>query len=384
MRLSASDFTLKTFLQEVERENLEIRIENSKTQASDSNAKGIRIPAPELSLKQNHVEGDTANGFEIEQSIPFPSKVIDEKEARTKTALAMKESETSKLYETLAMARLAYIGYWIEFKKIEVLVEKKKILQEHIKIAQSGVRSDSSMKIHLLKAESDFDLLDNSLLEENQLLNEKRLKILEFLNGEVSLNISNPKEAPLSKLINVEASESHQVKALNFNLENLKAIESQAKQSWLPDFKLSYMKMNSAPMMTGYSQVSVGITLPFLFPWEPSAKSGEAAALRAVGEYEVMKAEKQINYTEAKLTSQAKSIREQLELINNKILPRAHERMKLVHNIAPRDMESLQDHRETMETFTDLKMKSLELRLQYESVVAELSKYTSNKESLYE
>ena len=49
--------------------------------------------------------------------------------------------------------------------------------------------------------------------------------------------------------------------------------------------------------------------------------------------------------------------------------------MALVRNVAPRDMESLQDHRETMEAFPELKLKVLELRGQYEEVVSELVKF---------
>ena len=58
-----------------------------------------------------------------------------------------------------------------------------------------------------------------------------------------------------------------------------------------------------------------------------------------------------------------------------KLIPRAEKRMRLVRNQAPRDMETLQDHREIMEAFPDLKLKSLALREQYEEAVSELEKY---------
>jgi hypothetical protein len=38
-------------------------------------------------------------------------------------------------------------------------------------------------------------------------------------------------------------------------------------------------------------------------------------------------------------------------------------------------METLQDHRETMEAFPELKLKVLDLRGRYEGAVAELVKY---------
>jgi hypothetical protein len=68
----------------------------------------------------------------------------------------------------------------------------------------------------------------------------------------------------------------------------------------------------------------------------------------------------------------------------NKLLPRAEQRMKIVHNLAPRDMETIQDHRETMEAFPNLKMAELELRMQYEETIAELEKYIANKGPFHE
>ena len=75
------------------------------------------------------------------------------------------------------------------------------------------------------------------------------------------------------------------------------------------------------------------------------------------------------------LISRATALKKQLDNINQRLLPRAEKRMKLVHNLAPRDMETLQDHRETMEAFPDLKLKALDLRTQYEITIAELQKY---------
>lgn len=51
--------------------------------------------------------------------------------------------------------------------------------------------------------------------------------------------------------------------------------------------------------------------------------------------------------------------------------------MRLVHNLAPRDMETITDHRETMEAFPNLKMNELDLRQQYEEVISELEKHIS-------
>ena len=84
------------------------------------------------------------------------------------------------------------------------------------------------------------------------------------------------------------------------------------------------------------------------------------------GEYEFEKQKRILDSDKVILFSRLESLKKQIDNLNNKLIPRAEKRMKLVHNLAPRDMETIQDHRETMETFPDLKLKSLDLRMAYD------------------
>jgi outer membrane protein TolC len=132
-------------------------------------------------------------------------------------------------------------------------------------------------------------------------------------------------------------------------------------------------------MMARNKEVMLSATLPFVYFWEPNAssKSARAETMKAKAMYD----EEKLNITAkaAALTARAESLKQQLELINQKLIPRAEKRMKLIRNLAPRDMESLQEHREGMEVFPDLKIKALDLRLQYETAIATLLSYVSDK-----
>lgn len=380
----SEEFTLPHFLKEVEQSNLELKIQGSKLNAAQANAKGLRIPAPEARVFQNKFKNDSATGFEISQSIPYPGKIKDENTTREEMFLAEKEATNFRLNEILSNAKLAYFEYWLQFEILDILQEKKKIIEHHMMLSRSLVRSDSMMKIHLLKAESDLAMLENDLQGEKQKLNEKRLKIAEFLNKDANFSISKPMVPPLSTITDFSSGDATQVKALMHNVAGLRAAESESKKSWIPDFKVSYMEMKESLEMPGYQQISVGITLPFVFPWERNAKSQEASAQRIASEYELEKTTKQIEYTKSSLLSETETIKKQLDLLNLQLIPKAKERLNLVQNIVPRDKESLMDHRETMENFVELKMKSLELRWQYEKAVAELSKYVPPKENFHE
>lgn len=104
-------------------------------------------------------------------------------------------------------------------------------------------------------------------------------------------------------------------------------------------------------MSQKYNEIMVGVTLPFIFPWGPYSESGKARAERLQKEYELEKERRKISSEKESLLSRVHSIRRQLERLTEKLIPRAEKRMKIVHNLAPRDMETLQDHRETMEAF---------------------------------
>ena len=380
----ANEFTLTHFLKEIEKSNLDLKVEESRNEAATARASGIRIPAPSFSLLQRRFENDNANGFEVSQTIPFPGKISSEKEYREKAALAADYYQKGQTNSILSFARLIYIEYWLQYEVLSALNEKRKIIVDHIKLAKSGVRSDSTLKIHLLKAESDLDLLDNQILKEKQNLTQKQLKIAELLNWPSDKLPPRPSEPTLTVIANIEAGQTPQVRMLEHKVAMAQVTESENKQAWLPDFKLSLMKMNQAQMMPEFTQISVGITLPFAFPWEPKSKSNEALALRKVTEYELQKGKREIEYTQANIVSEAQALKAQITLIQSKLIPRAKERMKIVHNIAPRDMNSLQDHRETMEAFTDLRLQVLSLRARYEQIAAQLLQYSPTKGALYE
>ncbi len=322
----------------------------------------------------------------INQSIPFPTKLTSDHSARKNESNSQKEMALAREHEILAQAKRVYFSLWAAQEKIEILKEKKEVIGNHIKLSRSGVRSDSFLKIHLLKSESDLDLLENEIEESNQALREAKILAAELINVDIASFNVIATEPPESKISNSaeKFDQSHQIGAKKYTLESFKSVESAAKASWLPDFNLRYKKMGPGSMFGQYDEVMVGVTLPFVFFWEPNAVSKDASQKRVQAELELEQEKRRIENESYALTQKAASLQNQLENIKTKLLPRAKVRMNLVHNIVPRDMESLQDHRETMEAFPDLKLKALGLRLEYETTVSELEKYRSSEAPTHE
>ncbi len=374
---AADQLSYEGFLKAALEQNLGLKMESAKSEATHSNAKALNIPPSMVGyMRMTDQSGSSANGIEVTQTIPFPGKISHDHSARKYEEQAQDEIRKGAESEIRARAKVIYFNLWASAERRAALKVKKSVIEDHIRLSRAGVRSDSFLRIHLLKAESDLDLLENDLIAADQDVIEKEAQAAEFLNVDAATFHPTLKEPPATQLPGEKSlAFSHQLEAARLTLESFKERESLAKSSWFPDLYLRYKEIGQTQLMPETSEVMIGVSLPFIFPWDASASAGKASAQRAQSEFEFEQETRKIDTEQSVLIKKATSLKKQLDNITQKLLPRAEKRMKLVHNLAPRDMETLQDHRETMEAFPDLKIKALDLRSQYESVVAQLLKY---------
>lgn len=372
--------SLESFLTAARSENLSIKTADASLEAAKDAASGVAIPPPMAGVTQIHDKSGNANGFEISQSIPFPSKLAKDRSARKFDAEARGAMRFAQEREVLADAKLLYFRLWKAQERISLLQEKKNAIAQHLKLAQAATRSDSFLKIHLIKSEGDLDLLENEIVEAEQEKRERQIQAAVFLNRDPKGFRPLAKEFPQSALPAKESLQRpFQLEAKKLELESLKAREGEARSSWFPDLNLRYREMGGTEMNPRYSEIMVGASLPFVFFWEPNSQSGKATAERMQGEFALELERRQFDAKQELLFAKVESLKRQLDQFRDKLLPRAEKRMRLVHNVAPRDMETLQDHRETMEAFPDLKLKALDLKEQYEETISELEKFQSGE-----
>jgi outer membrane protein TolC len=381
-RVSFGDerISLEQFLSEATAQNLSLKISAAAFEAEKEGSYGIKLPPPQASVLQMRMDAGSGSGFTVSQSIPFPTKITSEHSARKAEAASQKEESNAQQARVTAAAKFLYFRLWEASERMRLLSEKTQIIEHHIKLAQAAARSDSFLKIHVIKAENDLDLLKNSLLQAEQNIRERQIEAANFLNRNPEQYRPLASEFPPSLIPEKKAlARPHQLEVKKFALENLKAKESEAQSKWFPDLTFQYKQMGATPMWPHYSEVMVGVTLPFVFFWEPRAESAKAAARRLEGEYLLEKEKRQIETEKTTSIERAVSLKKQLDQFANELLPRAEKRMKIVNNLAPRDMETLQDQRETLEAFPDLKLKALEVREQYEQSIAEVEKFRSGE-----
>lgn len=370
--------SLTQFLSLVQKQNLDLKINQAKKDVQDAKDSGVDLPPPTLTFNQMQMEPskEKSRGYEISQTIPFPTKLMADKNQRGYLAQAQTEKSLVREKEILAQAKSLYFNLWYLQEKLFLLKEEQKILENHTRLARSTARSDSFASVHVLKTESDLDLLDNEIQDFEQSKKEKLREVANFLNQDSQNFQILVEEPPLSKPPQLgKVEDSHQVKALQYELESFRSQDTKAKSEWLPDFMLSYKKMNKSSMYPEYSEVMVGVSLPFLFFWEPYGKSKASLAEKRQAQFELEKQKNEISAQKENLLEKVQILKNQILNLKEKTIPRAEKRIKLVRNVAPRDMETLQDHRDTMEALPKLKEKALELRVQYEKAISDLGKY---------
>ena len=378
---------LSTFLDKVRVQNLGLKVEGSKSEAANAKTIGLAIPTPMIGVSRmkDDASNNSAYGFEVSQSIPFPSRLVSEQAGRKYAAAAQRETFRATEKDILAKAKILYISLWVAQEKSVLLQQKKSIITNHIKVLRSSVRSDSFASIHLLKAESDFDILELDIISSEQIIAEKQTAIAALLNENLSsfrIIADEPKLSGIPGSTSIDI--SHQIQATNLGLEAFKSKEREAKASWYPDLNLRYKQVEPNGVSSRTSEVMVGVSLPFVFFWQPDAAAKTAGAERIQAEFELAKQRRDIESERVILLSKIESQKKQLEILNGKLIPRAEKRMQMIHNVAPRDMETLQDHRETLEAFPDLKLKALELRQEYEEAISVLEKYMPTNEAYHE
>jgi outer membrane protein, heavy metal efflux system len=379
--LSEESLSPDEFVNLALKQNLDIQLATTESSGASASAHGIRLPAPSVGFTQMNMQGGrTAQGWQVSQSIPFPTKIRSDYSARQYALEAQKKEELVVHQEIRAQAKYIYFLVWEAQEQESVLNEKREVLEKHIRIAKSVAQSDTFAKIHVLKAESELDKIENELEMVSQLHQERFSLAAQILDKDPStfkFKASAPKLSNAPVISSVE--ETPQIQALNQRLKSYQSLEKAGRAEWLPDLTVSYAHMEETMRFPANNQIMVGISLPFVYFWQPGAKSDESSAQRLKTEINITKAKRNIQADKVNLEKSLQTLKNQISVLTEKILPKALKRKKLFQNVAPRDLSTLQEHLDTYLSIPDIRLQVLMLQSKYEQAVAMLSKYAVEK-----
>lgn len=371
----ASRLTMPQFLSEVRATSPEFAIEKANVEGSRARASGIRINAPMIGYMQMKDGSGTNHGLEIAQEIPFPTKISQTKKVRDLELEAQLESSQLQEVSLLAEARTAYVAFWSAYARLNIQKEKHDWLIHHVKITRTTSWSDTAAKIHLLEVETDADLAENEVLALESDLVEKRNGLKIYAPG-LKVDDLIPVEPPLIPIKYDKHSPSLLVTLREKELHAKEALVGLQKQAYAPDLYLRLRSYNGNESAPRSQELMVGISVPFLYFWQPKAEVAEASAQRMKAQAELQKSKIDLDGRFSSLVKKAESTQAQIKNLKEKLIPRSERQAKLVRNLSQRTMEGLDEHKKVMLGLLDLRIRAIELRVAYEELTKNIMKLT--------
>lgn len=367
--------SLKEYLSQVRAGSPDLASERASIEAAEARAAGIRIPAPMVGYMMMKEGSSSRNGFEVSQEIPFPTKILKEESARDLEERAEKEASTVRSSEVLANARLAFVKFWTTHERLRILKQREDWLKKHVRFSRSTVRSDTGVQLHLLDMQSEADLAGNEILVAEADLAEARNRLKVFAPNFDLKGRAPSLPAPVD-VGSLEGLPNQIVAAKAADLASKDSWAGYAKQSYLPNLFVRYQSFGANEMSPKSQEIMAGVTVPFLFFWQPKAEVAEARAESIRAEASLHKARVETESMLDTLRKRASALSQQISIYESKVIPRAERGTRLLRNVSLRSMEGLNQHREVMLGFLDLKLKALALREEYEGVISQISTIT--------
>lgn len=381
--VSAQTLTLQDVVAASRRENPDIRALEAKLEALSARRAGATgLPAPMIGISYMGQDGPFRSrgmnenpSYEVSQTIPFPTKIIASKHA---ASLALKAGEASSEYESrvvLASVKAAFWDYFQAYNEKQLKEGQLQVLRDHLKrIARSPV-SDSLTNSHILGIQNEISAMESEL-DGSMLQIHRARNVLAVYTGLPAETLARaPESLPLSKVPDQEPRQQATnalLKKVSADLEQSQAELSVARSSYFPDFTLTYKWNSSFGPVPASQEVMLGLSLPFVFFWQPAAQGSEAKARVIESEAMREKSRRESEATFSNLSEELAVLGRKLARLEKESIPRSEKRMALSHSISFSDMQSLDQHREILEDLLKLKLERLRVRTEYEKKVAEL------------
>jgi cobalt-zinc-cadmium efflux system outer membrane protein len=398
--LSLTAFADDTFSKKLSLSNvIEIALKNhpqiEATQARLEEASGRRQAAPSLPPpmvsynsmgERGPYQGLMQATLEVSQRVPFPTKLTGESRVRSFEEKAAQSQIQAEKLAIQSAAKAAFFDLYRAREQIRLTEEKLRILENHLSRIRSIALSDRIIQSHIVQIQTEVELAKNELekLRANEQVAQGSLNV--SMGAEPDHSIPSLDEPPLTELpsgmkeqnAEEKISQHPTIQALHGTVEAFDASTRLAKSDWLPDFAFTFRRnWRYDNVMPSNYEFAVGIELPFLFFWQPNGKTAETSARLQETQAQVVQTTREFKLQLLKARVDAFNLRSRLTNYTKLILPQAEKRLKIAHSIAPTDMESINEHREAMESNIDLQIAALNVRVDYEKAVAEWEKLTS-------
>lgn len=375
----AESLRLSQLIDAAQRENPDLKVLSAKLEALVAQRSGAgQLPAPMVAISSMG-ESDPFSmrekpSYEVSQTLPFPTKILASKRAASLTLTAGKAATEYDTRVIVSSVRAAFWDYFRAYNEKQLKEEQLQVLKDHLRrIARSPV-SDTLTNSHILGIQNEISAMDSELDEASFQIRRVRNVLAVYTGLSTETLMRAPENLPLSDLpaISIQAADNPLLEKARTEVERARADLSLAQNAYLPDFTLTYKWNSSFGPMPRSQEIMLGMSLPFVFFWQPAAEAREAKARLIESEAMEEKARRESLAALSNLSEELAVLARKFQRLEKESIPRSEKRMALAHSISFSDMQSLDQHREILEDLLKLKLERLQVRADYEKKLAEL------------
>lgn len=233
------------------------------------------IPIDNPSFSRTPMSGKEIS---LEQSIPFPSKLITKNRIGEANYQKEKANYLEIVHQTINEFKQDYFEFSYLNHALEIHQQNLDRLVSLSDLLKSKYTTDSLALHDLLEVDIQVDQMNLSIIQIKTLIQTYQSKLNSLLNRKSDQKIKvdpfkkqNPYPDNLDELINLALHHRGLIKKSDYKIAQIRKEKSLAKQSFLPDFKIraayrirddiSNDQVNGEDFISG----GVGINLPFLW-----------------------------------------------------------------------------------------------------------------------
>lgn len=252
----------------------------------------------------------------LSQEIMFPTKYFSMGAMQSSKAEALKEEFLDKKLEIRQKALSLYFNYYSASRISSLLEAQRETLREIARIVESRRATGAVPQQDEMKAHVEQTKIENEILLQSQELVAMRASLNALLNRDSESDLVLPKDDIKTPKIVVSAlnmkdlakKNSKMISAQSAWLSEAETNKSLAKQSYLPDFMLSYRKPFGANAPDNAYALGVEMTIPLWFFAKQTSEVSQASA-------KTMEAEKRLELTRRQVESETKSLSTKAETL---------------------------------------------------------------------
>ena len=375
-----SVLTLDQALKEAMERNPEISAAKKKWEEEKTKIVAAgSLPDPQAGVEQ---WGKHETWYDVSQTVPFPGKLILKGQSQAHEANRELGYYEAKQKEILQKVKVAYYGYFLAERQIEIFEENTSILKNFSKVTENKYSVSKASQSDLLRAEVEYSKALNELVVLKQEKEVAMSDLNSLLDRDPNFEIGKPQEPALGtfnltyeELVKIALENRPEVHAARHHVNHMDSELLSAKSDFIPDPMFQYSRRTFDNDTKDDNILMVKFNVPFIWFWRQGSLVGAAQKAKEGAQEELRSMEAMTRSDIKSIFVKAKTARQMVELYRTSIIPQSHNALKITQAGYESGSEGFSD-------FLDTQRSSLTLQMEYYQYLARYWSYLASLERI--